>query len=476
MLLHSVTLRLVLLAVVFLVLPMALYRQFEAAEHEKRALLLRSLQVQGALMASALRPVLSGGGGLLQAARLVESLGEDEVRVKLLFRPKSMDGAVFYVASSRGNDAVFLEDERKRLLAGKVLPNLDRSCSAEWPRAVSFTSPDGSRELLTSLTAVTSADGCWVVITAHAVADKAGSFLGTAFAETPEVRLAVAFYLLMAALVVATTTSITLGLRRFARLARDGKGGFAAATRIPELLPVAEEFDRMVATLRSAAMAMRDAAVENAHALKSPLGAVVQSLEPLRPVAGEGRAAQALRTIELATERLSDLVATALRLDIAMADVMKAPRAPVNFSAIVRDAAHGFGALHYKRLNLATAIAGRIIVNAGEEMLEAIVEHILENAVDFTPPGGFLGIELRRNGAMAVLTIEDGGCGIGAADSDRIFERWYTTRAGDGDVGHQGIGLWVVRRNVTALGGRVWAEPGDQGGLRVVVELPLARQ
>jgi two-component system sensor histidine kinase ChvG len=39
---------------------------------------------------------------------------------------------------------------------------------------------------------------------------------------------------------------------------------------------------------------------------------------------------------------------------------------------------------------------------------------------------------------------------------------------------HFGIGLWIVRRNVEAIGGRVWAENGEDRGLKVTMRLPLA--
>ena len=63
-----------------------------------------------------------------------------------------------------------------------------------------------------------------------------------------------------------------------------------------------------------------------------------------------------------------------------------------------------------------------------------------------------------------------------------LFERYFSTRlGGDHDPasageepGHFGLGLWIVRRNVEALGGRVDAANRTPTGLSIVVELPLA--
>ena len=66
---------------------------------------------------------------------------------------------------------------------------------------------------------------------------------------------------------------------------------------------------------------------------------------------------------------------------------------------------------------------------------------------------------------------------------ERIFERNYSNRPAatlDDDPAHPsgirlpnfGIGLWVVRRNIEAIGGSVYAENREGGGLRVVAEIP----
>ena len=59
-----------------------------------------------------------------------------------------------------------------------------------------------------------------------------------------------------------------------------------------------------------------------------------------------------------------------------------------------------------------------------------------------------------------------------------MFKRYYTKREGEHAQsptgGHQGIGLWVVRRNIEAIGGATRAEHRPGGGLRIVMTLPLA--
>ena len=86
------------------------------------------------------------------------------------------------------------------------------------------------------------------------------------------------------------------------------------------------------------------------------------------------------------------------------------------------------------------------------------------------------------------LAVRDRGSGVAEADLNRIFERYVSLRQGSGTgrpagdfedgeaVGpHQGIGLWIVRRNLQAIGGQTWAENRKGGGLAVIMGLPVAR-
>ena len=100
---------------------------------------------------------------------------------------------------------------------------------------------------------------------------------------------------------------------------------------------VAAEFDRMVDALRRSAADMRRSAEDNAHAFKTPIAIIRQSLEPLRRVlpADNQRAQRAIGVVEHSLDRLDGLVASARSLDEAVADVIDKPRVPVDLGRIV---------------------------------------------------------------------------------------------------------------------------------------------
>jgi two-component system sensor histidine kinase ChvG len=119
-----------------------------------------------------------------------------------------------------------------------------------------------------------------------------------------------------------------------------------------------------------------------------------------------------------------------------------------------------------------------VLVRTNEEMIETVIENVLENAISFSSDGDTIGIKLEPHGEFAELLIGDSGPGVPPHQLPRIFDRYFSSRAtaeaGEKSV-HFGVGLWIVRRNVEAMGGRVSAENRDPHGLMLRISLPLKR-
>ena len=76
-------------------------------------------------------------------------------------------------------------------------------------------------------------------------------------------------------------------------------------------------------------------------------------------------------------------------------------------------------------------------------------------------------------GDQVELSVQDSGPGLKAEDLGRIFERFYRADAARGRGGGPGLGLSVVAAIAELHHGRILAEPGGAGGLRVRIELPV---
>src|SRR5205823_13522837 len=146
-----------------------------------------------------------------------------------------------------------------------------------------------------------------------------------------------------AVITFATLQSVHAGLRRFAERARrirqqgPGAGSFACRHSLPELAEVAAEFDRMVDALHRSAADIRRSAEDNAHAFKTPIAIIRQSLEPLRralPPENQ-RVRRAIDSIDRSLDRLDGLIAPARRLDEATADLVAEPRRSIDLQKLL---------------------------------------------------------------------------------------------------------------------------------------------
>jgi two-component system sensor histidine kinase ChvG len=82
-----------------------------------------------------------------------------------------------------------------------------------------------------------------------------------------------------------------------------------------------------------------------------------------------------------------------------------------------------------------------------------------------------------RNKESALLRarVEDEGPGIPPENLETVFERFYTERPkGAAFGGNSGLGLSIARQIVNAHRGRIYAQNREEGGARLIVELPLA--
>ena len=110
-------------------------------------------------------------------------------------------------------------------------------------------------------------------------------------------------------------------------------------------------------------------------------------------------------------------------------------------------------------------------VQADPDKLRQVVDQLVENAVKYSPGGGVVRIEARRRPNAVEVTIADEGIGIPAPHRERIFNKFY--RVGDNPTG-TGLGLFIARGLVSAMGGRIRVDSEEGQGSRFTFELPVA--
>jgi len=104
-------------------------------------------------------------------------------------------------------------------------------------------------------------------------------------------------------------------------------------------------------------------------------------------------------------------------------------------------------------------------------LMEQVIVNLLDNIVSYTPPGTRVNIGAKTDDGYLKITITDSGLGIPPADVERVFEKFY--RVPGTLSGGTGLGLSICRGLVEAHGGALTAENAADGGLRVIIRLPV---
>jgi signal transduction histidine kinase len=116
-----------------------------------------------------------------------------------------------------------------------------------------------------------------------------------------------------------------------------------------------------------------------------------------------------------------------------------------------------------------------LAARADPDKLRQVFSILLDNAVKYSPSGGTVTVGAARKRETVEVRVADEGIGIPHADQDQIFRKFYRgadveTRAGAGGTG---LGLFIARGLVSAMGGRIWVTSREGEGSTFTFELPL---
>jgi len=213
------------------------------------------------------------------------------------------------------------------------------------------------------------------------------------------------------------------------------------------------------------------------HELRTPLTSIYGFAETLKRPDVDFTGAERetfLRYIASESERLIRIVDDLLdvaRLEAGTLDV--APE-PTEVGRVVREAvaAASAQANGSRRFSVQVEPAD-LAVRADREKFGQVLANLLENAVRYSPEGGTISVAARGRRGAAEITVADEGVGIAESDRERIFLKFFRSERPAAEQG-AGLGLFLVRGLVTAMGGRIWVESEEGLGSRFTFELPLA--
>lgn len=223
---------------------------------------------------------------------------------------------------------------------------------------------------------------------------------------------------------------------------------------------------------------LRDAFVAAvSHELRTPLTSISGFLEMLgdedHQLSSTGRTY--LSAIQRGTSRLQEIVEDLLLVAQIEADRLELAPAPADLADVAADtvAAARTTAVQ-KGVDLSLDVKGPVQLDADAGRLRQVLDHLVSNALKFTPEGGSVTLSASNGGDRVRVEVADTGIGIPGDEVGQLFSRFYrASTATKRAIPGTGLGLVIARAIVERHKGTISLDSREGEGTRVIVSLPV---
>ena len=219
---------------------------------------------------------------------------------------------------------------------------------------------------------------------------------------------------------------------------------FAGETGFNEIIDC---FNKMTAELAGTETLRTDFIANVSHELKTPLAVMGNYATMLqKPGLTEEEKTEYAKAISQSARRLAQLITNILKLNKLENQQIFPQLDEYDLGEQLCENLLQFEEVwEQKNLNIETEIQEEVRIRSDPELLSLVWSNLISNAVKFTPEGGTIGVSLKTEGPLVVVSVRDTGCGISPEVGAHIFEKFY-----QGDTSHatQGNGLEIGRAHV----------------------------
>jgi two-component system phosphate regulon sensor histidine kinase PhoR len=230
--------------------------------------------------------------------------------------------------------------------------------------------------------------------------------------------------------------------------------------------------DRMVEQVKS------DFVAAVSHELRTPLTSIYGFAETLLrqdvPF-GEEERRTFLGYIASESERLTGIVDQLLNVARLDAGDLQVELGRIDVGSVVSEVVETVEGANDHRFEIDLP-EEPLAAEADPDKVRQVFNILVENALRYSPEGGKVTVGARRNADRVEVRVVDQGMGIPASEREWIFRKFYRAEsaARDGAAG-TGLGLFIAKELVNAMGGRIWVDSTEGGGSSFAFELPVAR-
>jgi two-component system sensor histidine kinase CreC len=214
------------------------------------------------------------------------------------------------------------------------------------------------------------------------------------------------------------------------------------------------------------------------HEVKGPLSAIRGAAELLQEPMPDADRARFVANIARETQRIQELVDRMMELT-ALESRRSLDRAePVALRALAAEVAASAAPAALARGVTVEVVAGDAdaVVSGDAFLLQRALANLVDNAIDFSPAGGRVAIDVVRHARSADLVVRDDGPGIPEFAAGRVFEKFYSLARPSTAKRSTGLGLSFVKEIVELHRGRATLRNHPAGGAVATLSLPIAER
>ena len=209
----------------------------------------------------------------------------------------------------------------------------------------------------------------------------------------------------------------------------------------------------------------RDFVANISHELKTPIGAIGLLAETLQGATDDPEAVlKFASSLQREASRLGHIVQEIIELSRLQAATEVKNSTEIRLADLISDSLERVRILaESKNMRLVADLDDSILIEVSYEQIATAITNLFENAINYSDPGGQVGISLKRVDNFAEIVVTDSGVGIALEDQARIFERFYRVDPSRSrETGGTGLGLAIVKHIAINHGGEisVFSKPG----------------
>ncbi len=211
------------------------------------------------------------------------------------------------------------------------------------------------------------------------------------------------------------------------------------------------------------------------HEFRTPLSVIISSSELVQSYHERMTPERQLKHVEVIQAQarfMTDLLDDVLMINKARAGKLEFNPVVLNLEHFCKETVERIEMLDQGKHTFVVRYEGDLTaVRLDVKQLQHILVNLLSNAVKYSPEGGEVVLEVRREAGEVVLRVSDHGIGIPAESLPLLFEPFHRAK-NTGEIGGTGLGLAIVKESVERHGGTITCESAVNVGTTFTVRLP----